>query len=334
MLVLRCREDPAHGAMVLEPLFLCPLKRDEPRPGEIAYHIARSLNLELAPSLSRAEGKPALLACARRKPSSRPSDSSPDHPCRFDPGLQNTAPMAPPEHGPVFVLIHSPLVGPTTWSPLADELERRGREAVVPSLLGVADAPSPQWRHVPEAVRAATAGAGGPAVLVGHSGGGLLLPVIAEALRGEVDALVFVDSFLPPVGGSLQLALPGFMDQLRALACAAVLPPWSSWFDEGAMRELVPDESLRAALEAEMPRLPLSYFEASVPLPDGWDARRCAYLKFTAETYGPSAAEARDRGWQVAEVQGVRHLAMATHPVAVADALLDLQRTLSHRPRR
>jgi hypothetical protein len=39
--------------------------------------------------------------------------------------------MASPEHGPVFVLIHSPLVGPTTWSPLAEELERRGREAVV-----------------------------------------------------------------------------------------------------------------------------------------------------------------------------------------------------------
>jgi pimeloyl-ACP methyl ester carboxylesterase len=242
--------------------------------------------------------------------------------------------MAPPEHGPVFVLIHSPLVGPTTWSPLADELERRGRQAVVPSLLGVADAPSPQWRHAPAAVRATTSGAGSPAVLVGHSGGGLLLPVIADALPVEVDALVFVDSFLPPAGGSLPLAGPGLMDQLRALASDGVLPPWSSWFDEGAMRELVPDESLRAALEAEMPRLPLSYFEASVPLPDGWDAHPCAYLLFTAETYGPSAADARDRGWQVAEVQGVRHLAMATHPVAVADALLDLQRTLSHRPRR
>jgi pimeloyl-ACP methyl ester carboxylesterase len=149
--------------------------------------------------------------------------------------------MASPEHGPVFVLIHSPLVGPTTWSPLADELERRGREAVVPSLLGVADAPSPQWRHAPEAVRAATAGAGSPAVLVGHGGGGLLLPVIADALPGEVDALVFVDSFLPPAGGSLPLAGSGLMDQLRALASDGVLPPWSSWFDEGAMRELVPD---------------------------------------------------------------------------------------------
>jgi pimeloyl-ACP methyl ester carboxylesterase len=235
--------------------------------------------------------------------------------------------MASPGGPPVFVLIHSPLVGPTTWSPLAEELERRGREAVVPSLLGVADAPPPQWRHVPEAVRAATR-AGGPAVLVGHSGSGLLLPVIADALRGEVDALIFVDSFLPPASGSLALAPPESIEQLRALASDRLLPPWSSWFGEGAMRELVPDESLRAALGAEMPRLPLSYFEASVPLPAGWGARPCGYLLFTAEAYGPSAAEARDRGWRVAEVQGVQHLAMATHPVAATDALLDLERTL------
>jgi hypothetical protein len=43
------------------------------------------------------------------------------------------------------------------------------------------------------------------------------------------------------------------------------------------MRELVPDERLRANLEAKMPRLPLSDFEATVPLPDGWTNRRpCA----------------------------------------------------------
>jgi pimeloyl-ACP methyl ester carboxylesterase len=235
--------------------------------------------------------------------------------------------MASPQRGRIFVLIHSPLVGPTTWSPLADELERRGRVAVVPSLLGVADAPSPQWRHVPETVRAATADAGSPSVLVGHSAGGLLLPVIADAVP-DVDALVFVDSFLPPPIGSLPLAGAGFIDQLRALASDGVLPPWSRWFGESEMRELVPDEGLRAALEAEMPHLPLSYFEVNVPLPAGWDTRPCAYLLFTAEAYGPSAAEARDRGWEVAEVHGVRHLAMATAPVAVAEALLELERTL------
>jgi len=64
------------------------------------------------------------------------------------------------------------------------------------------------------------------------------------------------------------------LEQLRATATDGVLAPWSSWFGADAMRELVPDEQLRAELEAEMPRLPLSYFEATVPLPNDWAHRR------------------------------------------------------------
>lgn len=241
---------------------------------------------------------------------------------------RHTAAVSARVRDPVFVLIHSPLVGPTTWLPVAHELERRGREAVIPSQLGVAAARAPQWRLVPEAVRAATERGPNPIVVVGHSGGGLLLPTIADALTVEVSALIFVDSFLPPASGSLRLAPPALMDRLRALASDGMLPRWSSWFGEDTMRELVPDERLRAALEEEMPRLPLSYFEASVAVPDSWSARPCAYLLFTAEPYGESAAEARDRGWPVAEVLGVGHLAMASEPIAVTDALLDLERVL------
>jgi hypothetical protein len=227
---------------------------------------------------------------------------------------------------PAFVLVHSPLVGPTSWLPVARELERRGRVAVVPSLLGVAEAPEPQWRHVPEAVRVATSELRRPAILVGHSGAGVLLPVIAEGLDLEVAALVFVDSLLPPRAGPLMLGPPAFMEQLRAMAADGVLPPWSRWFGADAMRELVPDERLRADLEAEMPRLPLSYFEAAVPLPDAWpDRRPCGYLLLSAE-YEQSAAGARAYGWPVIEIHGVRHLAIATDPIPVTAALLELER--------
>jgi hypothetical protein len=118
------------------------------------------------------------------------------------------------------------------------------------------------------------------------------------------------------------------MEQLRALATDGVLPPWSSWFGEDAMRELVADERLRAALEREMPRIPLSYFEANVWLRDGWDTDPCAYLLLTAEPYGESAADARGRGWPVVEIPGAQHLAIATDPIAVTHALLVLEREL------
>ena len=234
---------------------------------------------------------------------------------------------------PTFVLVHSPLVGPTSWLPVARQLGRRGRGAVVPSLLGVAEAPEPQWRHVPDAVRTATSEVRHRIVLVGHSGAGLLLPVIANALAVEVAALMFVDSLLPPPAGQLLLGRPAFMDQLRAMATDGVLPPWSRWFGTSAMRELVPDERLRADLEAEMPRLPLSYFEATVPLPDGWTNRRpCAYLLLSPTPYRQSAADARAHGWPVTEIHGVQHLAIATNATPVTQALLDLERFLSNRP--
>ena len=53
----------------------------------------------------------------------------------------------------VFVLVHCPLVGLSTWLPVAQELERRGYNTVVPSLLGIAAAPTTVaiWCRIVEA---------------------------------------------------------------------------------------------------------------------------------------------------------------------------------------
>jgi Alpha/beta hydrolase family len=203
---------------------------------------------------------------------------------------------------------------------------------VIPSLRGLADAPAPVWRHVPRAVRDATSHLEGRVCVVGHSGAGVLLPLIAEALTLAVAGLIFVDSDLPPATGELVLGRAAFMHRLRALATDGVLAPWSKWFGDEAMRELVPDERLRAALEEEMPRLPLSYFRATVPMPDAWDRRACAYLLLSDDAYGHSAAEAVDRGWPMLHIHGVHHLAIATHPIQATDALLELERVLEESP--
>jgi pimeloyl-ACP methyl ester carboxylesterase len=227
--------------------------------------------------------------------------------------------MAP---APTFVLVHSPLVGPTTWAPVAAVLRRRGHEVVVPSLLGLAFAPQPQWRHAVETVHEATAGLAGPVVLAGHSGAGALLPAIAGASPVEVAALVFVDAFLPPASGAAAPTRAAALEHLRPLAEDGVLPPWPAWFGEDTMRELVPDATLRADLEREMPRLPLSYLDTSIPVPDGWARTPSAYVLLSEDPYGPSAADAEARGWPVAVVPGAHHLSIAADPGAVSDALL------------
>jgi pimeloyl-ACP methyl ester carboxylesterase len=223
----------------------------------------------------------------------------------------------------VFVLVHSPLVGPGTWSPVARELGRRGRQAVVPSLLGPAGAPPRHWRHCVEAARDAVISLSDPIILVGHSGGGLLLPIIADAVAPPVSSLIFVDSGLPASTGETPLAPPPFLDHLRTLAVGGMLPPWSTWWGEEAMRDLVPNGALRTALAREMPSLPLAFFEHGIPSPAGWDRTPCAYL-LLSDAYREAATEARERGWRVEEIAGAQHLHVAVAPEAVTDALLEL----------
>ncbi len=224
---------------------------------------------------------------------------------------------------PVFVLIHSPLVGPSTWMPVARELERRGRQVVVPSLLGAATAPPPQWRYCIDAVRAATSTLSNQIVLVGHSGGGLLLPAIRGAVTTAVSRLIFVDSGVPASSGETPLVPPPLLAHLRTLAVDGTLPPWSAWWGDEAMRELVPDQAARAALERELPSLPLSYFEESVPSPAGWDRVPCAYL-LLSDAYRDAASDARAREWRVEEITGAQHLHLVVAPATVADVLIQL----------
>jgi pimeloyl-ACP methyl ester carboxylesterase len=242
--------------------------------------------------------------------------------------MAGRAPAAQRGHDVIFVLVHSPLVGPGTWRPVARELERLGHRALVPCLNEPA-AVAPGRRDSAEAVRDAVRQLEEPLVLAGHSGGGLLLPAIAEAVAPPVRGLVFVDSAVPALVGETPVVPAPFLEHLRALAVDGILPRWSEWFGEEAMRELVPDEALRESLIRELPSLPLSFFERRIPSPAGWDRRPCAYL-LLSDAYRESAAEARDRGWPVEEIRGAQHLHLVVAPDEVAEALLRLAAAAGH----
>jgi hypothetical protein len=216
-----------------------------------------------------------------------------------------------------FLLVHSPLVGPTTWSWSAGLLRDRGHQAVIPSL--VAAAAAGDWRRCVDAAVANTH-VDEPPILVGHSGAGPLLPVIADAMDPRPSHVVFVDAGLPPATGQARLVPEDFAAFLATLAPDGVLPPWSEWFGADVMAMLVPDEAKRAMLVAEMPRLPLRYFDGRVPMPEGWQHARGAYV-LLSEPYAPDAAAARARGWPVVERSGA-HLDIVTDPAVIVDALL------------
>ena len=226
---------------------------------------------------------------------------------------------------PLFVLVHSPSVGPSTWQAVADRLRDAGHKAVVPSLLSVGQGGPPYWPKVVASVRAGLSGtdAPQPLVLAAHSNAGLFLPMIASELGRAVACSIFADASVPPPGGSTPVAEDDFLPFLRGLADdSGRLPQWTSWWDEEDVAPMLPDPRVRQVVVEEQPRLPLDYYLEDVPVPAGWDQHRCGYLLFS-QGYEAQAAEARRRGWPVRIMPG-EHLHQVVDPAGVTSALLEL----------
>ena len=97
------------------------------------------------------------------------------------------------------------------------------------------------------------------------------------------------------------------------------------------MEELLPEEDHRAAIVAELPEVPLSFFEASVPLPEGWSSATSGAFVLLSEPYRSDATEAASRGWPVFELPGA-HLDIVVRPAEIADALVHLAHRESAAP--
>jgi pimeloyl-ACP methyl ester carboxylesterase len=221
-----------------------------------------------------------------------------------------------------FILVHSPLVGPSCWKRTGDWLAGQDHAVQLPSALGFETQSPPYWERCLDRLVEEIESQADPCFLVGHSGAGLLLPELARRLATQISGFIFVDASLPPSAGRAPTAEPDFLTFLMERANGDRVPPWSSWFGPDAMARLVPDQRARKQAVAEMPRLPLGYFRESFPVPIGWDSTPCAYLQFS-DIYQDRAEDARSRGWTVARLDG-RHLHMLVDPNAVATALVDL----------
>ncbi|HEX5190709.1 MAG TPA: alpha/beta hydrolase [Streptosporangiaceae bacterium] len=230
----------------------------------------------------------------------------------------------------LFLLVHSPSVGPSTWRPVAGQLRKAGHHAVVPSLLAVGDGEPPYWPRVPAAVRDGVAGLdpSQPVVLVVHSNAGLFAPVIARDLGVPVACIIFADASIPPAAGDAEVAESEFVPFLRELAGAdGRLPQWTRWWGEEDVAPMLPEPTMREIVTAEQPTLPLAYYLERIPVPDGWVERPCRYLLFSA-AYEAQADYARSRGWPVRTVPG-EHLHQVVDPAGVSEALLDLAGQIS-----
>ncbi len=221
----------------------------------------------------------------------------------------------------MFALVHSPLVGPFTWSLLADELGLHGYEVVVPRLHGGGDTDSPYWERHAGAVARELRGLQLPhaPILVGHSGVGPLLPAIRQLLDRSVAGYLFMDAGIPKDGKSrIDLLREELPEAAEGTAREGLSPSWS----HEDLREDLPDPRLRAGVLAQIHPQPLAYRVEPIPVFAGWPDAPCGYLRFTP-FYDRPAKQARYQGWAYAEMDG-GHFHMLVDPKGVADTLIGL----------
>jgi hypothetical protein len=226
----------------------------------------------------------------------------------------------------LFVLVHAPVLGPASWSPVAGELARRDHRVCVPSLTGFSTDGPPYTARLLRQVQAQIRQALRPAerlVLVVHSGAGVFAPYLAAGLGGAGVTVIFADAGLPPEDGQGRVIDEAFLPFVRDLADGGLVPPWPQWWPAAELAPLFPDLATRARVSREAVPLPLAFFEEMLPpLPEDWRSCRCAFLRFS-EGYQEPARQAAARGWPVRELPG-EHLHMLVAPAAVAEAITSL----------
>lgn len=224
----------------------------------------------------------------------------------------------------IFILIHSPLVGPLTWRLVAEEMRQRGLNVRVPVLVDSPDSREPFWKQHAESVSLALSGIpkGSFVILVAHSGAGPLFPTIRQLSPNPVGAYVFVDAGIPRHGASrldlMKSEDPEWAGQFQVeLERGESFPTWS--FDD--LQEVIPDEALRRQMVAEIWPRGLDFFTEPIPVFEGWPDAPCVYIQFSAP-YEKPAAQARQAGWQVHRLEA-GHFHMLVDAKTVTDLIIN-----------
>lgn len=217
-----------------------------------------------------------------------------------------------------FLLVHSPLVGPRTWQPVAEVLTASGHGCAVPSLFDTVHSGPPFVGPQVDAAVEAVTDLPPPYVIAGHSGAGPLLPAIGE--RIVTHSYLYVDAALPRPGKAwFDVAPPDLVAHLTGMATDGWLPPWHEWFPPESIDAELPDPVTRAAVLAELDRLPVAMFTEPAPPTPAWPDAPCAYLQLSA-AYDAELEQAREQGWRTARIDGT-HLLPYTDPETVAGAM-------------
>ncbi|MEO7422858.1 MAG: hypothetical protein ABIU87_10740, partial [Ornithinibacter sp.] len=161
------------------------------------------------------------------------------------------------------LILPSPLLPRLAYVGLANALaDRQRRRWAGEGAVDISTVPpSPSGpEQVLSAFRAAVASFA-PDLVVTHSNAGRYAALAANGIP-----VVHIDAALPSASGDpTPLAPARLLGHLEGLADAqGNLPPWSRWWPDDAMAEVLPDVEALAALREGERGVPLAYFGASL----------------------------------------------------------------------
>lgn len=222
---------------------------------------------------------------------------------------------------PTLALVHSPLVGPNTWTYLAPALEQLGYSVAYARLQDSRISARHWWHQHAVSIVESLSGLSSPYLFVGHSGAGPLLPLIAERLPLPPSGYIFVDAGILWEPAS-RLAMMYAENEAWASEFEAYLRgggKFPAWTDV-QLQDILPDTEMRQEVIHSLRPKPLDFFTEELPIPAEWDTVPCGYLQLSV-TYGFYATAAQAKGWVVEKMDG-HHFSMMTHPSEVAEVLI------------
>ncbi|MFS0868121.1 hypothetical protein AB3M83_12410 [Microbacterium sp. 179-B 1A2 NHS] len=217
------------------------------------------------------------------------------------------------------IIMGSAFLPGQVMDPLAVALRRRGWTAEWAAPTSAATAQAAADTYVAAAHRARAT------VAIAHSNAGNFVPAVTAG--STVTQVVFLDAIIPPLSGGTWPVVPaGLREMLTSSAPHGLLPPWTQWWPEADVAALFPDLATFRRVDADAPRVPLSYLSSSATAAKDWSVGLdLAYVAFGA-TYADAIRVAADARWPVRILQ-LGHLGMLQEPTTVADAILSLQPT-------
>jgi pimeloyl-ACP methyl ester carboxylesterase len=201
-----------------------------------------------------------------------------------------------------FVLVHGAFAGGWCWQPLTTALEEKGHTVETFDLPGHGDDPTPPGEVTLDSYVARVgeqlASSDDPAILVGHSMGGVVVTQTAARFPDRIGLLVYVCAFLPGDGQSL-LDLAGQPegegDQIQANLVVDGDPPVATLPAEVVPRIVYGESDPETAAWGTAKRSPQAVlpFATPVDLGDAIDDIPRAYVKCTRDLCIPPPLQDR-----------------------------------------